>query len=120
MDDDTTVAVLKQKVAGFRDERDWQKFHNPKDLSMAISVESAELEELFLWKNRESVQEMLSDEKQFRKVKDEMADIGIYLLSLSSTLHTDLSQAITDKLEENSRKYPVEKSKGSSTKYDEL
>jgi NTP pyrophosphatase (non-canonical NTP hydrolase) len=120
MDDDTTVAVLKQKVAEFRDERDWLKFHNPKDLSMAISVESAELEELFLWKNKKSIEEMLRDEERFRKVQDEMADIGIYLLSLSNSLQVDLSRAIMDKLEENSRKYPVEKSKGSSKKYDEL
>lgn len=120
MDNKTTIAALREKVAGFRDERDWLKFHHPKDLSMAISVESAELEELFLWKDQDSVQQMLRDEQQFRKVKDEIADIGIYLLSLSSVLQMDLSQAIEEKLAENSRKYPVEKSKGSSKKYNEL
>jgi NTP pyrophosphatase (non-canonical NTP hydrolase) len=120
LDDKTTVEVLKQKVAVFRDERDWLKFHNPKDLSMAISVESAELEELFLWKDQESTKESLKDETQFRKIRNEVADIGIYLLSLSNVLRLDLSQAIAEKLEENARKYPVDKSKGSSKKYNEL
>jgi len=120
LDDKTTISDLKAQVAKFRDERDWLKFHNPKDLGVAISVESAELQELFLWKDLRSIKQMLSDEKAARRVRDEMADIGIYLLSLSDVLRVDLSQAIEDKLGVNARKYPVRKSKGSSKKYDEL
>lgn len=120
MDNSTTLAVLKRKVAQFRDERDWLQFHNPKDLSIAISVESAELAELFLWKDEMAVQKMLGDSAKFGKIREEVADIAIYLLSLCDVLRLDLSKAVTEKVEKNSRKYPLEKSKGSSKKYNEL
>ena len=87
---------------------------------MALSIESAELEELFLWNDDKSVGRMLQNRTKLQQVKDEVADIEIYLLSLSSVLHMDLSDAVYDKLTQNARKYPVEKSKGSSRKYNEL
>jgi dCTP diphosphatase len=120
MDKNTTVSALRQEVERFRDERDWLKFHNPKDLSIALSIESSELEEMFLWKNEDEVKRLLKDNNQQERVEEEMADIGIYLLSLSSVLNMDLSDAIGRKLALNSRKYPITKSKGSSRKYDEL
>jgi len=120
VDDSTSVSALKEKVAKFRDERDWLKFHNPKDLSIALSVETAELEELFLWKDDKSVKRMRNDRKQLKRIKEEVADIGIYLLSLSNVLGIDLSAAVAQKLVLNAQKYPIEKSKGSSKKYDEL
>jgi len=120
LDSDTSVAELKERVARFRDERNWAKFNNPKDLSMAISIESAELQELFLWKDTESVSRIQEDEKLYLRVREEAADVCIYLLSLFDVLHLDLSDAVADKLAENARKYPVDKSKGSSKKYDEL
>lgn len=107
-------------MSKFRDERDWLKFHNPKDLSIALSVESAELQELFLWKDNKSVEKMRNDKDQFRRIKEEIADIGIYLLSLSDVLDVDLSDAVIQKLAENAKKYPIEKSKGSNKKYNEL
>jgi NTP pyrophosphatase (non-canonical NTP hydrolase) len=120
MDTNTTLASLKHKVESFRDERDWLKFHNPKDLSMALSIEASELEELFLWKGKGEVDLLPNDEHQLEKVKEEMADMCIYLLSLSSVLKIDLSDSIVEKLAKNAAKYPVDKSKGSSRKYDEL
>jgi len=120
LDDKTSVSTLKQKVARFRDDRDWLKFHNPKDLSMALSIESSELQELFLWKDHESVRKIQRDEELLRRMTEEIADISIYLLSLSNVLGIDLSDAVTQKLAQNTQKYPVDKSKGSNKKYDEL
>ena len=107
-------------MAKFRDERDWLKFHNPKDLSIALSIESAELEELFLWKEDISAKRIRRDQKQLQRIREEIADIFIYLLSLSNVLGLDVSEAVDEKLEQNARKYPVSKSKGSNKKYDEL
>jgi NTP pyrophosphatase (non-canonical NTP hydrolase) len=120
LDRNTSVSVLKEKVARFRDERDWLKFHNPKDLSIALSIESAELEELFLWKDKVSAKRVRRDQKQLQRIKEEMADVFIYLLSLSNVLGIDVSEAVDEKLEQNAGKYPVTKSKGSNKKYDEL
>ena len=104
----------------FRVVRDWLKFHNPKDLSIALSIETSELEELFLWKENVSASRIKKDRRQFSRVKEEIADIFIYLLSLSNVLGLDVSTAVTEKLEQNARKYPVSKSKGSNKKYNEL
>jgi NTP pyrophosphatase (non-canonical NTP hydrolase) len=120
MDDGTTITSLKQKVTKFRDERDWLQFHNAKDLSIALSIESAELQELFLWKDADSVKKMSHDAKHLARIREEMADVCIYLLSLSNVLDVDLSEAVTQKLRHNARKYPISKSKGSSKKYNEL
>ncbi len=120
LDDKMTIALLIRKVENFMNERDWLKFHNPKDLSIALSVESAELQELFLWKDVESVMQMRENEKLLGRIREEVADVGIYLLSLSNVLNIDLSEAIVEKLLQNAQKYPIDKSKGSSKKYDEL
>ena len=111
---------LKEAVGKFRDERDWLKFHNPKDLSIALSIESSELEELFLWKEDMTAGRVKEDRRQFSRVKEEVADIFIYLLSLSNVLGLDMSEAVAEKLAQNAKKYPVSKSKGSNKKYDEL
>ena len=120
MDDKASVSSLKKEVAKFRNERDWLKFHNPKDLSIALSIESSELEEIFLWKETMSASRIKKDRRQFNRVKEEVADIFIYLLSLSNVLELDMSEAVAEKLEQNARKYPVSKSKGSNKKYNEL
>ena len=117
MDRNTSVSVLKEKVAKFRDERDWLKFHNPKDLSIALSIEAAELEELFLWKDDVSADKIRKSQKQLQRVKEEMADIFIYLLSLSNVLGLDVSKTVNEKLEQNAMKYPISKTKGSNKKY---
>lgn len=111
---------LKRKVVEFRDKRDWRKFHNPKDLSAGISIEASELQEHFLWKDKDEIESYLKNESNMEKVREEVADIQIFLLSLSDVLGFDLAQAVVDKLGKNDAKYPVEKSKGSSKKYSEL
>ena len=96
----------------FRDERDWGQFHNPKDLALAINVEAAELLELFLWKNH--------DEVNKEKLKEELADVFAFAFLLAEKYGFDVKQIILDKMEINSNKYPLEKSKGTSKKYNEL
>ncbi len=120
MDSKTTVSTLKRRVSRFRDERDWLKFHNAKDLSAAISIEAAELLEVFLWNNTLEAEMVRNDKRRFASVQEEMADITIYLLSLSDVLRIDLSDAVTAKLKRNAEKYPVSKSKGISKKYSEF
>ena len=95
-DIDELVGVVKE----FRDKRDWKQYHNPKDLSLSISIESSELLELFQWKDKD---EPVDKER----LKEEMADILIYLLSLSEVTDIDLFEAVHEKIEKNREKYPV-------------
>jgi NTP pyrophosphatase (non-canonical NTP hydrolase) len=120
MDDSSTIEQLKVKVKEFRDERNWKKFHDLKNLSIALAVESSELQELFLWKSKSQVRKLLSSEKGEHRVRDELADILIYLLYLSDESGIDLSEAVMEKIGINKRKYPVGKSYNSSKKYNEL
>lgn len=96
----------------FRDERDWEQFHNPKDLAIAISIESAELLEEFLWKNHQDA--------NIVNIKKELADVLAYSLLLADKYNLDPEEIILEKINENRLKYPVEKSKGTSKKYDQL
>ncbi len=96
----------------FRDERDWKQFHNPKDLAVALSIEAAELLEAFLWKN--------FSEAKIEKIKEELADIFAYAFLLADFYHLDVKSILMEKIEKNKKKYPIEKSKGSAKKYDQL
>lgn len=96
----------------FRNERDWEQFHNPKDLALAINVEAGELLELFLWKN--------SDEANKEKVKEELADIFAYAYLLADKYQFDIKDIVMEKIKKNGEKYPVDKSKGNAKKYNEL
>ncbi|GGK64174.1 nucleotide pyrophosphohydrolase [Rufibacter glacialis] len=106
------IKSLTDALLRFRDERDWQQFHNSKDLALAISIESAELLELFLWKGNE--------EADRQRIKEELADIMSYCLLLAEKQGLDVKDIILDKIEHNKSKYPVSKAKGSAKKYDEL
>jgi NTP pyrophosphatase (non-canonical NTP hydrolase) len=103
---------LINELKKFRDERDWNQFHNPKDLALAISIEAGELLEQFLWKKAE--------EAKVEKVKEELADIFAFALLLSDKYNFDIEEIILDKIERNGIKYPVDKAKGTAKKYDEL
>jgi len=120
MDSKITVQELRNEVIRFRDERNWRQFHDPKNLSIGLSVECAELEELFLWKNEEEVRQFLNGEKGRSRVGEELADIFVFLLYLSEACGVDLSDEVKKKIRINEQKYPVEKSYDSHTKYDEL
>ena len=101
-----------EKLRQFRDERNWQQFHNPKDLALALSIEASELLEVFLWKTPEAANP--------EKVKEELADVLAYALLLSDAYNFDLEQIILEKMQKNEEKYPVTKAKGSAKKYNEL
>ena len=100
------------RLRRFRDDRDWKQFHNPKDLSLALSIEAAELLELFLWKSPE--------EADVSKVKEELADVISYALLLADAYELDIEEVVLDKISQNEKKYPVSKAKGTAKKYTEL
>ncbi len=102
-------------MINFRDERDWEQFHNTKNLAVAISIEAAELNELFLWKD---VAE--SETVDTEKVKQELADIFSFAFLLANKHNFDVKEIILDKIKKNAEKYPVEKAKGNARKYNEL
>lgn len=101
-----------QALLKFRNDRDWEQFHNPKDLALAISIESAELLELFLWKR--------ADEANTEKVKEELADVFSFAFLLAEKYGFDVKDIVLEKIKRNGEKYPVDKSKGTAKKYDEL
>lgn len=114
----TTIESLKNDVKKFVEEREWQQFHNPKNLSMGIASEAAELMDLFLWCDNAASYEEL--EKRRQDVEDEVADIAYMLLAFCINNTIDLSKAMKHKLVKTALKYPVEKCKGKSLKYTEL
>jgi len=112
MDPGITFEEAKRLVAKFRDEREWLKYHTPKNLAESIAIEAAELLEVFQWKTEDECLEYAKNEEGKRRVAEELADIVIYALSLADVLEIDLGLAVLEKLEENERKYPVEKFRG--------
>ena len=110
------IEKLQLKLREFAKERDWEQFHSPKNLAMALSVEAAELLEIFQWSNSGGLDE-IKDAKKKREIEEEVADIFNYLLKICDKLDIDLEKAALDKIEINESKYPVEKVKGSSKKY---
>ena len=113
------IEELQQKVIEFRDARDWAQYHNPKDLAISLSLEAAELLEIFQWKDPQEVEGIKSDSEGRRRVKEELGDILIYALNMCHAFGFDPSEVILEKLEINEKKYPVEKAKGSARKYTE-
>jgi NTP pyrophosphatase (non-canonical NTP hydrolase) len=103
---------LRKILAQFTKERDWNKFHNGKDLSIGLSIEAAELNEAFLWKDADSV--------NIEKVKEELADVFIYAIQIADRYSLDVKQIVLDKIKRNAEKYPVEKARGIALKYNEL
>ena len=116
-DENVSLAELKSAVAAFNLERDWGRYHNPRNLAMALSVEAAELLELYLWCDDAGPQPAV--ESRGPKVADEMADVLICLLSLADRTGVDLADAVAAKLVRNAEKYPAEKVAGRMEKYDE-
>jgi NTP pyrophosphatase (non-canonical NTP hydrolase) len=111
-DAQTTVGALRQAVAGFVNDRDWQPFHTPKNLSMSIAIEAAELMEHFQWVTTEEAQAAVEDSGERAAIADELADVVIYCLSLSNALGLDVSSAVLGKLETNEQRYPADEFRG--------
>lgn len=111
-DTKTSVVDLKDAVQNFVKERDWEKYHNPKDLAESICIESAELLQLFQWIKPEESEQFKNDPAKAQRIKEELADVLIYCLSMANTLNIDLTAAILEKIEHNKKKYPSEQYKG--------
>jgi NTP pyrophosphatase (non-canonical NTP hydrolase) len=119
-DNERKIHELKEKIKAFCDVRDWDKFHNAKELAIALSIEASELLEIFRWKTHEEVDELFKDEKKKEDIEDELADILYFLVRIAQKYDLDLSEALDRKMEKNDKKYPVDKAKGSHKKYNEF
>lgn len=106
------IEELRQAIVKFTQDRDWDQFHNGKDLALALSIEAAELNEAFLWKDVKDV--------SVDKVKEELADIVNYAILIADKYNLDIKQIVLDKIRRNAEKYPIEKAYGSAKKYNEL
>lgn len=115
---DTSLADLQKMIRKFVDDRDWDQFHNPKDLSISLALEAAEVMEHFQWKNAAEMDDHVK--KMKTEVGEELADVFYWVLLLANKLDIDLVEAFTEKMTKNEVKYPVEKAKGSHKKYTEL
>lgn len=115
----TQLSELTQQVLQFRDQREWSQFHTPSHLVAALSIEAAELQELFLWKSDDEIASWLEDGGR-TELKAELADVLIYLLLLSHECDLALDRAVREKFRENAVRYPVDLAKGSPRKYTEL
>lgn len=109
---------LTARIVAFRDERDWQQFHNAKDLALSLSLEAAEVLELYQWKTGPAIDAVATERRQ--DLADELADVLYYTLLMAHDQGIDLEAALLTKLQRNAEKYPVDKAKGSNKKYTEL
>ncbi|RXK53655.1 nucleotide pyrophosphohydrolase [Oleiharenicola lentus] len=119
-DDITTLAQLKEATAKFARERDWEQFHAPKNLSMAIAAEVGELMEHFLWVSADESSTLCLNKDKRGKIEEELADIIMFSLQFANMAKIDVASAISAKIVKNAAKYPVSKAKGRSEKYTEL
>lgn len=116
----TTLDELMREVLRFREEREWARFHTPKNLTMGLGIEAGELAELFLWKDDAEIAAALAEPAFRERVAHELADVQVFLLLLAHATGIALDDAVRRKLALNAQKYPVEKARGSAKKYDEL
>ena len=114
MENNMTQETINQ-ILKFRDDRDWKQFHNPKDLAISISLEASELLEVFQWCGADT-----SSNNKIEEIKEELADVVNYCVLMADACGLDLDEIVQTKIEKNNEKYPVEKSKGKSDKYDKL
>ena len=114
------VAAIQAALRAFVEERDWQKFHSPKNLAMALAGEAGELIELFQWRTESESWSIMDDERGAQAVRDELADVMLYALRLADLLQVDLTTALTDKMRKNAARYPADKVRGRARKYTEL
>ena len=112
------LADFQKRVVAFRDARDWEQFHNPKDLAVSLLLEAAEFLEHFQWKSSDEIKTHLRHKG--RDVSDELADVLYWVLLIAHDLKIDINDALEQKMVQNEKKYPVSKSKGSHKKYTEL
>lgn len=114
----STIAELQRIIIDFRNKRDWKQFHNPKDLSLSLVLEAAELTEHFQWKSSEEIKVYVKKNKA--QIGDELADVFYWVLLMSHDLQIDIVAALKQKIRQNARKYPIQKAKGNAKKYTEF
>ena len=120
VNDKSTLLELKKIVEQFCVERDWDQFHNPKDLAIGISTEANELLDLFRFKSEDEMRELMMDKTKRERVGEELADTFFFILRFAQMNHFDLAEILNDKITKNDKKYPVTKIKGKNLKYNEL
>ena len=109
---DSDINEIMEQIVQFSEDRDWDQFHNGKDLALALSIEASELNEAFLWKSAEDV--------KIDKIKEELADIINYAFLIAYKYNLDIKDIVLTKLKRNAEKYPIDKAKGCAKKYSEL
>lgn len=112
------IKQLTEKIIKFRDARDWKQFHNPKDMSISLALEAAEVLEHFQWKSKQEIDEYIRTNKD--EIGEELADVLYWVLLMSHDIDLDILDALDKKIDKNNEKYPIEKAKGKHTKYDKL
>ncbi|MDT0413709.1 MULTISPECIES: nucleotide pyrophosphohydrolase [Streptomyces] len=115
-----TIGSLQQSLASFAAERDWEQFHTPKNLAMALTGECGELVEIFQWLTPDESTTVMDDPVRAARVREEMADVFAYLLRMADVLELDLERALADKIEVNRGKYPAHLARGRADKYTQL
>lgn len=120
MDHKTNIKELKDQIQRFCEERDWDQYHNAKDLAIGIITESSELLEHFRFRSEKEIEEMFKNPEKREKISEEIADVLYFLLRLAQRYDIDLTVELKKKMEKNEKKYPLEKAKGSNKKYTEL
>ena len=118
MDNKITIEQLKKEVQKFCEDRDWDQFHNPKELAIGISTEANELLQLFRFKSEDDMKALMNSDKR-TEVEEELADVLYFVLRFAQMNNIDLSTIVNNKIEKNDKKYPLEKAKGCNKKYDE-
>ena len=116
MDNNTTIQELKKKIQAFCEERDWDQFHNPKDLAIGISTESNELLDVFRFQSIEQMKELFANPSSRKHIEDELADTFFFILRFAQMNNIDLDSALDAKISKNSKRYTVENSKGKNNK----
>jgi NTP pyrophosphatase (non-canonical NTP hydrolase) len=119
-DQDTRLVELKERILDFARERDWEQFHSPKNLSMAIAAEAAELMEHFLWDESSTSVRRLEDSQRRSQIEEELSDVIIFALEFANMTGIDVARSIEAKMATNAQKYPAAKARGRSEKYTEL
>jgi len=119
-DKTTSIIELRERVSKFVQDRDWNKYHNPKDIAVSITIEASELLEVFQWVKDEDLDKTIKEPSKIARLEEELGDVMIYCISLANALNIDIAQAVMKKIEINESKYPVERVKGDYRKYTEL
>jgi NTP pyrophosphatase (non-canonical NTP hydrolase) len=120
MDEKTTLKQLKDQVQQFCEERDWDQYHDAKELAIGITVESAELLDHFRFKTKEQIQEMMTNQNKREEISEELSDILYFILRFAQLYNIDIKTSFDNKMKKNTEKYSIEKAKGKNEKYNEL